>query len=411
MITTKFYLDTRATSDDSAAPLKISITVNRSVSYIQTGIRLLPSDWSKTSLKAKSPAIQQAADVKLADVITICRDLERRGKLDGLNAREVRDRILEEMTPGEKKPVRLMDFFREFAESRPKPRTREIYLATIAKVEAFEPKARTLGFSDINVGWLDRFDAFLAKTSPKKNARNIHLRNIRAVYNYALKRELTLHYPFRNYEIRGEQTAKRCLSAEQLRTLFTADLPSWKKRYVDFFEMSFLLIGINTEDLIHASGVTEGRLEYMRAKTNRPYSIKVEDECLELLERHRGKDHFIDVLDTYACTHHWTSKVDRVLKDVADDLGLPKISMYWARHSWATIAAELDIPKETIAAALGHSGGTVTDIYINFDRNKIDRANRKVMDYVLYDKRQLTVLEILNRNVELLQKKVAEMGG
>ena len=65
----------------------------------------------------------------------------------------------------------------------------------------------------------------------------------------------------------------------------------------------------------------------------------------------------------------------------------PKLTTYWARHTWPTIAASLDIPKETIAAALGHGGNTVTDIYIDFDRRKVDEANRKVMDWVLYGKR------------------------
>ena len=64
----------------------------------------------------------------------------------------------------------------------------------------------------------------------------------------------------------------------------------------------------------------------------------------------------------------------------------PKISQYWCRHTWATIAAELDIRKETIAAALGHGGNSVTDIYINFYMRKVDEANRRVIDYVLYGK-------------------------
>ena len=66
----------------------------------------------------------------------------------------------------------------------------------------------------------------------------------------------------------------------------------------------------------------------------------------------------------------------------------PKLSTYWARHTWATIAAELDIPKETIAAALGHGlGNTTTAIYINFNTKKVDEANRRVIDYVLYGRR------------------------
>ena len=62
----------------------------------------------------------------------------------------------------------------------------------------------------------------------------------------------------------------------------------------------------------------------------------------------------------------------------------PDISSYWTRHTWATIAAELDIPKEVIAHALGHSWaeGTTTDIYIRFDEKKVDDANRRIIDYV-----------------------------
>ena len=66
---------------------------------------------------------------------------------------------------------------------------------------------------------------------------------------------------------------------------------------------------------------------------------------------------------------------------------MPTLTTYWSRHSWATIAAELDIPKETISAALGHGGSSVTDIYIDFDTRKIDAANRRVIDYVLYGKK------------------------
>lgn len=52
------------------------------------------------------------------------------------------------------------------------------------------------------------------------------------------------------------------------------------------------------------------------------------------------------------------------------------------------MAASLDIPKETISAALGHEiGSRVTSIYIDFDRRKVDEANRRVLDWVFYGKR------------------------
>ena len=41
-----------------------------------------------------------------------------------------------------------------------------------------------------------------------------------------------------------------------------------------------------------------------------------------------------------------------------------------------------------MSLALGHSFGVrVTDTYINADLSRVDEANRRVIDYVLYDKK------------------------
>lgn len=405
MIATKFYLDSRKTPDGSPAPLMITISIKRETAYLNTGIRILPDNWNAKAQQAKSRTVQRQAEEVMYTVNTMLSQLTAEGRLDGMSAKEIRNRVRSELSPAEEKPTRFLDVLEQFAMSRPKPRTTEIYLATAGRIRAFDPKADALRFDEITIGWLDRFDSFLASTSPKKNARNIHLRNIRAVFNYALTKGLTSLYPFRQYEIRPEATMKRALSVEQLRTLFTAQVEPWQQKYVDFFKMSFLLIGINTEDLTHATGISGGRLEYERAKTHRPYSIKVEEECQALIDKYRGSRYLLNVMDTYSRTAHWTSKVNNELQAIAKTLGLPKISMYWARHSWATMAAELDVPKETIAAALGHSSNTVTEIYIHFDRTKIDRANRKVLDYVLYDKKEENIIDMirqLNNKVSMI---------
>ena len=60
----------------------------------------------------------------------------------------------------------------------------------------------------------------------------------------------------------------------------------------------------------------------------------------------------------------------------------PKLTTYWARHTLATLMAEIDIPKETIAKVLGHADNDVTSIYIKFDQKKIDHAMRQVIDYI-----------------------------
>ena len=120
---------------------------------------------------------------------------------------------------------------------------------------------------------------------------------------------------------------------------------------------------------------------------------------LEIIEKYRGEKWLLNILDRYKDYKDYTKRINRALKNIGpvkrSGLGgkkeykplFPEISTYWARHSWATIAASLDIPRDTIAHALGHGGNTVTDIYIDFDQSKVDAANRKVLDWVLYSKK------------------------
>ena len=146
-------------------------------------------------------------------------------------------------------------------------------------------------------------------------------------------------------------------------------------------------------DLCNLQTYENGRVEYIRAKTHKPYSIKVETEANEIIQKYSGEKHLLNYLDTYKNYRSFymnmcngLKAIKQRLNDIDDGVTIKELTSYWARHSWATIAAYLDIPKDTIAAALGHGGNTVTDIYIEFDMRKVDEANRKVLDYVLYDK-------------------------
>lgn len=226
------------------------------------------------------------------------------------------------------------------------------------------------------------------------------MRNLRAVFNFAINEEITANYPFRKFKIKTVRTAKRSLEVKELRELFTMEVEEWQRQYRDFFMLSFLLIGTNAKDILDlpANAIVRGRIEFNRAKTKKLYSIRVEPEARAIIERYRGKAHLISALDTRTGHKQYVRQCNHALKligtqsrkggkSVGEPL-FPNITTYYARHSWATIAAELDIPKETIAAALGHDmGNSTTAIYINFNQRKVDEANRRVIDFVLCGKR------------------------
>lgn len=75
----------------------------------------------------------------------------------------------------------------------------------------------------------------------------------------------------------------------------------------------------------------------------------------------------------------------QTLRTAAMRLGMTeKISAYWARHSWATLAIEIGGTMEMVSAGLGHSLGVpVTNIYVAFRQKQIDELARKVIDYIL----------------------------
>lgn len=81
-------------------------------------------------------------------------------------------------------------------------------------------------------------------------------------------------------------------------------------------------------------------------------------------------------------------RFEDVLKILGKEIGVPNLTTYWTRHSFATIAYEIGVPTDVIADCLGHkSAHRMTNIYIRKDAKFVDEANRKVIDYVLYNKR------------------------
>lgn len=393
MITTRFYLDCRAVKPGCPAPLRLVITRRGVRALLPTGVNLTPEQWDASRQavvfhprRAALNNMLMARKVQADDII--CR-LDRCGELEGLNATGIKNLVLAELEGAEPdRQVYVAGGLKAFIETKT-GRTRQLYEATYHRLRAFCPDFERLRYDDITVQWLERFDAHMAQTSPSRNARNIHMRNLRAVFNRAIDDEVTTKYPFRRFKLRPEPTVKRAMSIEQIRKIASAQLPEWQVPYRDMWLLSFCLLGINVVDLCRLGAIDgQGRVQYVRAKTHKAYSVKVEPEALAIIERYRGQGQLLNMLDTHTNYRTWYQQLCRGLRAVKDELNsmpgprIESLTSYWARHSWATTAAALDIPKETIAAALGHGGNTVTDVYIDFDARKVDEANRRVLDFV-----------------------------
>lgn len=378
-------LDTRREKGSGRFPLKFGVSFGGQYAYFSTGIDIEQRQWNgRDIVKCENKAaFNQLILFKRLELEKAMLGLECRGITAARSADEMKG-LIERQISGrfQASSYKVRDGFEAKILQVPKEKTREIYRATLEKIGAYY-NLDTLVMSDIDYRWLCDFERRLRERNNKVNTISVDMRNIRAVFNHLINLgDIELEsYPFRKYKVKSEETRKRSLKVEQLRKIRDhEDGPM--RRYADIFMLIFYLRGINVIDLCGLKEITpDGRIEYRRSKTGKLYSIKVEPEAMEIIDRYRGTQHLIDILDRRKekrAHRSFTSRMNKYLKTM-----IPGISTYWARHAWATTAAELDIPHETIAAALGHNyGSKVTGIYIDFNEQKVDEANRKVIDYL-----------------------------
>lgn len=396
MATANYYLDTRRIKKDGTYPIKINVQ-HKGHFLISTEFTSSKEGWNgieysrkEVNYKTKNARLR-ALMGELEEILLM---LEKSGDIKTLTDSALKETIKKRLFKKDDEKF-FVDYIDEFVGTKTKENTKAVYINTRNKILAYDPHCI---FETIDKRWLLGFEQWMIRSGMKINGISIHLRNIRAVFNYCIDEEYTNLYPFRKFTIKKEQTRKRSLTAEQLSHLRDYPCESHQAKYRDMFMLMFYLIGINAADLFNAKkkDVVKDRLEYQRAKTGRLYSLKIEPEAFAIIERYAGHgEYLLDIRDSYSNYKDFLHRMNLNLRMIGDTERkgrggkkirqplFPDISSYWSRHTWATIAASLDIPKETISAALGHElGSRVTSIYIDFDQRKVDEANRKVIDYV-----------------------------
>jgi len=348
----------------------------------------------------KSDKNAKAKTARLANLYTSVEDYILSHQTD--TPEEMKQHIREIITGAKKTSSHsFVEYIRKVAETKERYNTKRNYERVARTVEAYD---KDCTFETIDKKWLLAYLEHEKKEKGRSaNGLQTDLQIMKFSFSKAIEEELTDKYPFRGVSVKKEQTKKRCLTLEQLRAIRDFKLVGKKAMYRDCFMLCFYLIGINISDLLFLpkSALKNGRITYKRNKTGKLYDIKVEPEAMEIINRHksRKKDFLLSFLEeantTY--TNRFANNMAKHLRTIGEkerhsyyvtvhpiEEG---ITSYWSRHTWATMASEIDIPMEVIGRALGHSlwDNAVTSTYIKYDTRKVDEANRKVIDYLNSD--------------------------
>ena len=392
MATTKFYLDQRKGS--APFPMKVRLTHAGETVFILLNVKLDPEQWVGEKV-VKHPNAQMMTNQLVArksEIDCLLFDWERTGKIRGKSAKEVK-KMLEVEISGEPKVSTGFGIVYKGYMNRKDGNTKKSYENSYKALAGY-CDIDNIPFEEITSRWLEDFDNHLINKGNAQNTRNMCYRYMRAVFNYAIDEGMTQCYPFRKFKIKRAETKKKSLTIEQLRELWNWSVDAKQERYLDLFKLVFLLRGMNLIDLVQAD-LSGDRIEYDRSKTKKPYSIKVEPEIRVLIDKlqpmllQMNKDNY----------RNYEGRANKALKTIGTcKIGkrgkkeftpiLPKLSMYWARHSFATIGHyECGISMDLISDMLGHSNGmAVTNIYIRKNEKVADEAARKIIDKVLYNK-------------------------
>ena len=298
-------------------------------------------------------------------------------------------------------PDKQSDFigFAESHEKKLREEKRDGYADSIKYTLSWLKKGyKTLYIRDITTYELEKMQLSMLKTM-KQTSANIHLRNIRTLYNAYIdahnEDDLILHYPFRRFKFRKDDTPKkRVLSVDDIRKIIF--FPDHKLERVnlarDVFFLSFALLGINSKDLYTCSEFDGQRIIYFRQKTKRKgekakTAPLVPDEIRPVFDKYRDPSgqRVFDFYKRYSTTTNFYRAINKGLKIICDEANIPQdITTYFARHSFATIARnDCGVSKDDVAVCLTHSSGLdITDRYIHEDWGVLDRTQRKVLDFV-----------------------------
>ncbi|MCM1489894.1 MAG: site-specific integrase [Muribaculum sp.] len=404
MFTTKFIL-----REDKNNSIRLRVTSNRRSVQFSIGISATSEEMENALSKEPKTKLSQvgrliraySAKVELATNEIINKGLENE---DVRVLSEILKNALigsgETVCPNDEKSKLFSKFYEVCMNTKKNKSYRSSCEYTLKKMRDYDNKLDSLVFEEIDLKWLNCFDEWLCLNGASQNTRCIHFKNIRTVINRAIDEELTEKYPFRRFKIKQELTRKRSLPVAEIRKLFSCDVEDYQEIYRDMFKLMFFLCGINAIDLYNLKSISsDGRIEYRRAKTHKLYSIKIEPEAMEIIEKYRGAKNLLSIADRWSDHKDFIKWMNEGLKKIGEVKIVgrggkkkikpfwPEISSYWSRHSWATIAYnDLDIPKDIIAQGLGHGKQDVTETYIKRDERKVDEANRKIIDWVLYGK-------------------------
>lgn len=387
-----------STVADREGTIYYQIIKERKVRQLPTGYKVFAWEWDekRSMVSAARGRDRASAIVSLREHIR--RDVERLTKIgrkmDANGLEYTVDDVIDEFN----RYVREYSLF-NFMESiiarlkhNGKVRTAETYRSALNSFRKYR-EDQDIMLDCISPETMEGYEAWHKNRGVTPNTISFYTRILRAVYNRAVDNDLIENrHPFRHVYTGVDKTVKRALPLAAIKKIKELDLSQTPTLdYArDMFLMSFYLRGMSFIDMafLKKSDLRNGCVTYRRRKTGQQLIIGWTKEMQMILDKYpeNKSDYLLPIIRNRVTNERSTYRnagynINHNLKCIAERAGVSiHLTLYVARHSWASAARAKGIPISVISEGMGHDSETTTQIYLaSLDTSIVDRANSLII--------------------------------
>lgn len=273
-------------------------------------------------------------------------------------------------------------------------RTAEAYQSALNSLNRFLNN-KHIQMTDITENLMENYESYLINRSVCLNTVSFYMRILRAVYKRAVKKKFVVDcFPFQQVYTGVAKTHKRSVGIDGIRKIREYTPKDKSEKFAkDMFMFSFYTRGMSFVDmaLLKKTDISGGYLEYRRKKTGQMIRIKWEPSMQAIVDNQKSENdiYLLPIIrkagkgerNQYRYTQYL---VNKELKSIGTNLHLNIcLTMYVARHSWASIAKSINVPLTVISEAMGHTSEKMTTIYLSsIDETKIHKENERIINLI-----------------------------
>ena len=387
-----------STVADHEGTIYYQIIHERKVRQLLSDYKVFTSEWDESRSMVTATQKSERKSFILSIRERIRWDVERLTKIDRkLDANGLTytvDDVIDEFLrySNEYSLFNFMESMIVTLKQRNQLRTAETYKAALNSFKKFRINEDVM-LDTITSDMMLSYESHLKHRGNTPNTISFYMRILRAVYNNAVDNEVIENRnPFRKVFTGAEKTIKRALNLTTIKKIKNLDLSlSPKTDFArDMFMMSFYLRGMSFIDMayLRKTDLENGHMTYRRRKTGQQLTIEWTKEMQMILDKYPENPtrYLLPIItkeegNQRRHARNVNESINHHLKKVAEKVGvLSPLTMYCARHSWASAAKAKGIPLSVISEGMGHDSEATTQIYLaSLETSVVDKANALIL--------------------------------